>query len=644
MNVPPIIGFVTTTQDDVNHARTLATQKGCRLVIAQCCLEDALEPAQRMVSCEGAEVILSRRGTACMLRDYVDVPVISLPENLTSLIHAVKKALLVGSNVGITLFQTIKSDIALCEELLGTHLDIITYTGKKTLEAGVRSAKKRGVDVVIGGGATLCAAEKYDITFVPLHEYDILSEAVFDNVLNIISTRRQHIEKNERYHTILNGVSDGIIAVDAMGMVNEANDRASSLLHLESQDIIGMNIKKIFNDDELLQTYSSGQNGSRVIITSRKDRLLVKSFSMRTGSDRKVIGAVYSIQSAAQILQAKESVRISYNKDFLARYQLKDFIHRDKKMVEILDRVRLYAATDATLLITGESGTGKEILAQGVHMSSPRHAGPFVSINCSGMPEQLLESELFGYVEGAFTGSRRSGKVGLFELAKGGTVFLDEIGSIPMSFQTRLLRVLQEKEVMRIGSNVLTPVDMRVIAASNRNLEHEVQAGRLREDLYFRLNVLAVNIPPLRERGNDVALIFESFLKEAVKRHSHPTFRVPAACIERLCCFSWPGNVRQLQSFVEHLVTLTPREFDPHVFSRLVDALEQSMLRPAPAVSIASSHAARRKEVQPLLTPEQIRTALISSGNNKGYTAKILGVSRTTLWRMLRRWDISLDL
>jgi Transcriptional regulator containing PAS, AAA-type ATPase, and DNA-binding domains len=186
------------------------------------------------------------------------------------------------------------------------------------------------------------------------------------------------------------------------------------------------------------------------------------------------------------------------------------------------------------------------------------------------MPEQLLESELFGYVEGAFTGSRRSGKVGLFELAKGGTVFLDEIGSIPMSFQTRLLRVLQEKEVMRIGSNVLTPVDMRVIAASNRNLEHEVQAGRLREDLYFRLNVLAVNIPPLRERGNDVALIFESFLKEAVKRHSHPTFRVPAACIERLCCFSWPGNVRQLQSFVEHLVTLTPREFDPHARMHLM--------------------------------------------------------------------------
>lgn len=644
MNVPPIIGFVTTIRDDISHAQALATQKGCRLVIAHCYLEDALEPAKRMVACDSAEVILSRRGTACMLRDHVDVPVISLPENLTSLIHAVKKALLVGSKVGITLFQTINSDIALCEELLDTHLDVITYTGKKTLEAGVYSAKKRGVDVVIGGGATLNAAEKYDLNFVPLHEYDILSEAVFDNVLNIVTTRRQHIEKNERYHTILNGVSDGIIAVDATGMVNEANDRAARLLHLQSSDLIGKNIRKIFNDADLLQTFSSGQNDSRVFITSRKDRLLVKSFSMRAGNDRKVIGAVYSIQSAAQIIQAKECVRISYNKDFLARYRLKDFIHRDKKMVEILERVRLYAATDATLLITGESGTGKEILAQGVHMASPRHAEPFVSINCSGMPEQLLESELFGYVEGAFTGSRRSGKVGLFELAKGGTVFLDEIGSIPMSFQTRLLRVLQEKEVMRIGSNVLTPVDMRVIAASNRNLEHEVQVGRIREDLYFRLNVLTVNIPPLRERGNDVALIFDSFLKEAALRHSRPAFRVPDACIDRLCRFHWPGNVRQLQSFVEHLVTLTPREFDPHVFSRLVDALERSQLRPVPATSTGFATVKRSREVQPLLSPEQIRSALINSGNNKGHTAKMLGVSRTTLWRMLRRWDISLDL
>lgn len=673
----PVIGFVITARDSLEHVNTLARKKGCRLVSIQSGLEDALHPARRMVERDGVEAILSRRGTAFMLREHVDVPVMSLPDNTVSLIRAVKRALMVGPRVAITVFQSQDSNIDLCEEMLGIRLDTIIYTSKKTLESGVLAARNRGADVVIGGGVTQWAAEKHDVPYVHLHEHDEITEVIFENLISVIHNRRMEMEKHERFRAILNSVSDGVMAVDTEGRINELNARACAMLQLDETEALGRKFRQVLPDAELARTFRTGRQVSRITMDGQGRRLLVNGLPIRAPADNSLRGAVYSMQLATQVLQAEERVRASFKAGLSTRYRLEDFWHKDAHMAAVIQRARRYAAAAATVLVTGESGTGKEILAQGIHRASPRGSGPFVSINCSAMPEQLLESELFGYVEGAFTGSRRGGKIGMFELAQGGTVFLDEIGTIPPAFQSRLLRVLQEKEVMRVGSNVIMPLDVRVIAATNRDLAREVRRGRLREDLYFRLNVLSVDIPPLRERRGDIALIFRRLLREAAQRHQLAPLAVPAAGTRALCRLPWPGNVRQLQSFVEHLVILSPQGFDPEVFERLFGELERYVGKggaialaagvpdgfaagfpPAalgaplgvlpdarPAGFDGAGQAAFVPAPAPVprrvITPEMAHAALRRAGNSRTEAARLLGVSRCTLWRMLRRWEMA---
>jgi propionate catabolism operon transcriptional regulator len=217
-----------------------------------------------------------------------------------------------------------------------------------------------------------------------------------------------------------------------------------------------------------------------------------------------------------------------------------------------------YAATEGTVLITGESGTGKEMVAQGIHNASARRDRPFVAINCAAFPEALLESELFGYEEGAFTGSRRGGRAGLFEAAHTGTIFLDEVGDVPVTLQTRLLRVLQERQVLRLGSNDPTPVDVRVVAATNRDLKKEIARGAFREDLYYRLNILPIHVPPLRERRDDVGPIAEALLRDALGRHRAPDAlpNALATVLPWLGAYAWPGNVRELENVLERIAVV----------------------------------------------------------------------------------------
>jgi transcriptional regulator with PAS, ATPase and Fis domain len=296
---------------------------------------------------------------------------------------------------------------------------------------------------------------------------------------------------------------------------------------------------------------------------------------------------------------------------------------------------------DSTVLITGETGTGKEILAHSIHTLGPRRKGPFISINCAAIPDQLLESELFGYEEGAFTGSRRGGKPGLFELAHNGAIFLDEIGATPMSLQSRLLRVLQEHEVMRIGGDRLIPVNVRVIAATNQNLCLEVQKGRFREDLYFRLDVLTIHVPPLRERMDDLPVLVQALIHRCARNSRMQSLALPKCYLDKLMELRWPGNVRQLQNFVEKLVILCEDGFKADVFEQLyTDLLGYSLVRDREAnlertsVNDFLRHKARDDEAR------SIRKALEESGFCKTTAAKKLGVSRTTLWRKMREMGL----
>jgi propionate catabolism operon transcriptional regulator len=285
--------------------------------------------------------------------------------------------------------------------------------------------------------------------------------------------------------------------------------------------------------------------------------------------------------------------------------------------------------TDSTVLLQGESGTGKEMLAQGIHLASRRKKGPFVAINCAALPENLLESELFGYEEGSFTGARKGGKPGLFELAHHGTIFLDEMGELPLILQARLLRVLQEREVMRIGGSKVIPVDVRVIAATNRKLVDQVHQGLFREDLFFRLAILVLRIPPLRERKEDIPLLIEAFIRDWNKTNR---LHLTDDDIRKLQSYSWPGNVRELSNFIERaMVLLEAGEsidlFDPNVW---INAERQPMHKTNVSFETMGPGTEETEE-------EYIKRVLKEEGGNMGRAAKRMGMHRSTLWRKIKR-------
>lgn len=320
-----------------------------------------------------------------------------------------------------------------------------------------------------------------------------------------------------------------------------------------------------------------------------------------------------------------------HDQGLMAKYQFTDIMGGSLLLINTITQARKFARTRSTVLITGESGTGKELFAQSIHNESDRRRGPFVAVNCAALPENLLESELYGYEEGAFTGAKRGGKPGLFELAHGGTIFMDEIGELGPQLQVRLLRVIQQKEVMRVGGDKVMSVDVRIITATNRNLLEAVKKGNFREDLYYRLNVLPLNVPPLRERTEDIPPLFTHFLNR--NRAGKALGNIPAQILSRLKGYSWPGNVRELENLVERYCAIG--EEDPSNFCTLKELIGR----------LVGNDRAENRDSQKITvevgTFEEIESKIIGQlaslfPDSKQELAKALGISRTTLWRKLK--------
>ncbi len=305
-------------------------------------------------------------------------------------------------------------------------------------------------------------------------------------------------------------------------------------------------------------------------------------------------------------------------------------IGKSRRFVEVLRLADDVAPTSSTVLIGGESGTGKEVLARYLHEASHRADGPFLSINCGALPETLLESELFGHVKGSFTGAVRD-KQGLFAAARGGTFFLDEVGEMPPSLQVKLLRVLQQREVIPVGATESIPVDVRIIAATNRDLDDEVRAGRFRSDLFYRLNVIAVELPPLRERRDDLILLIDRFLQDLATEHGTEPKALSPEAMDVVMVYDWPGNVRELQNALEHAVVLSrdtliePASLPERLTRRRKEPLVAERAQPTPALD--------------LIERAYIMHVLASEGGNKTRAAEVLGIDPSTLYRKLSRYE-----
>jgi len=303
-----------------------------------------------------------------------------------------------------------------------------------------------------------------------------------------------------------------------------------------------------------------------------------------------------------------------------------EIIGRSLKMRSIFEKIPVIANSDLNVLIEGETGTGKDLLARVIHRYSPRSRKPFITVSCPSIPDTLLESELFGFKKGAFTGAI-SDKPGKFEICNGGTIYLDEVGDIPLHLQVKLLRVIEEHEFEKLGDNRPIKVDVRIIAATNKNLEEEVKKGNFREDLYYRLNVLNIGLPPLRERKEDIPLLIEHLIDKLNKKRGKEVIGIEEKAMDILCSYEWPGNVRELQNVFEYIFV--------HINSRVigVNCLPPYLRQRRREVKIGSLSKVEK---------ELIINALRDTGYNKKKVARILGISRTTLWRKMKKYGINI--
>lgn len=375
-------------------------------------------------------------------------------------------------------------------------------------------------------------------------------------ILSLIFQDQMPYEQREHeLRTILNSTDDGIIALNKNGQITHINEVASEILDFCGKEVLGKNIDHFYQTKlPILKTLQTGQSYTLKEVEIKNDRKIIHFLSSGVpiiNDKGQVIGAVVTIKDYRQVEQIISKVD---RKRHLTNFD--GIVYQSAKMRRIVDTAKMVAKGCSTILLRGESGTGKELFAKAIHMESNRSNAPFIAINCAALPDTLLESELFGYEEGSFTGAAKGGKKGLFEQANTGTLFLDEIGEISPQVQVRLLRVLQENTIRRIGADSEILVDVRIIATTHRDLEGMIEKGEFREDLYYRLNVIPLIIPPLRERPEDIPLIALHLVRKICKKLKKTEILLSKDSIEFLMTQAWPGNVRQLENTLERIINV----------------------------------------------------------------------------------------
>ncbi len=460
-----------------------------------------------------------------------------------------------------------------------------------------------------------------------------------------LAIRRKNRElalTNNRLTNIFNTMSDGVLMIDGRGIVSQVNPAAQKILERSERELTGIAIDRVFGGSagptrRLLATREPYEDAELIIDTKKGLCHCFASGEAVTDEQGNVIGGVIILRPIKQIQNL-----VNRFGGYHATLQFNDIVGESVEILEAVRMAKLAAATAANILLQGESGTGKEIFAQAIHNRSEQRNGPFVALNCGVIPRELIGSELFGYVEGAFTGAKRGGKSGKFELASGGTLFLDEIGDMPLEQQIALLRVLQEKKVTRIGGDKVIPVNVRIICATNQNLLQEVEKGAFRQDLYYRLNVISITIPPLRNRIDDIPPLFRHFL-DLIGRDRGGKFRVEPAVIEYLRRYAWPGNVRELQNVVERAVSLS--EAGLITLAELPAEILAGPPVPAgpplyPLAYRAGLGREQRRQLAGEAERQRILLLLSNSGGNVSLAAREMGVSRNTLYRKMRLYAI----
>ena len=511
------------------------------------------------------------------------------------------------------------------EELCQAKINLYDVWDEKSSAEVIERGCQQGADVFVAAGTICGLCDKQGIPRVHIETKSEAIETALRSAVSVARTINLERMKSSLMYTILNNDEDSIIAINEDGKILAANNQAYRTFQVSTTErIVGQPVDKVFRRFNWRQAARGGNEKASELLEIRGKKYYVEYQPIT--DDSAGSGTIIVTKSTEQIQETESKIRQSLSEQGLtAKYTFEDLIGSSPAIQDNIRMAKRYSRVDSNVLIMGETGTGKELFAHSIHQESSRRNEPFVALNCAALPENLLESELFGYEPGAFSGASKNGKIGLFELAHRGTIFLDEIGEMPISLQAKLLRALQEREIRRIGSDRVKSIDVRVISATNINIEKQIEEGKFRSDLYYRLNLLDIVIPPLRERKEDVQELVDFYLTRFACDMGRRIPRVSKGAAKMLRDYDWPGNVRELRNICEKLIVLTETP----------EITEEDLYR----LKIFKDYQKRQKKKADMKENIDDIYEQLQPRRKKQDIAKELGVSRTTLWRMAKRQE-----
>ncbi|WP_251861701.1 sigma 54-interacting transcriptional regulator [Clostridium sp. Marseille-Q2269] len=454
-----------------------------------------------------------------------------------------------------------------------------------------------------------------------------------ENQIKIDNTNKKLLETYQYMNTIVDSISSGIYVVDSNGQVKTINKAACSILNITDKDLLEKSVESILpNWKYIFERIRNGKTyeDKEAVLNDEyiKGRYNVSATPIRI--ENEMIGMVIVFKEIKTVLDL-----VNKYSGMRAVYNFQDIVGESQEIKRVINYAKSISSSPSTVLIEGESGTGKELLAQSIHNYSDRRENSFIAINCGAIPKSLIESELFGYEDGAFTGARRGGHAGKFELANGGTLFLDEIGEMPLDMQVNLLRVLQEGYVTRVGGDKIIPVNVRIIGATNKDLKKEVDKGTFRQDLYYRLSVIPIKLPPIRERKGDLPILIRYFLRNKAIKLNKPMPKLKRDVYFNMLQYNWPGNIRELENFIENIVNLNG-DSSFMLEQDCKDANDNHSFHENNIELLYSSKIKTLAEIE----KEAIINTLNEYNDNMSQTAKALGITRATLYSKIKKYEI----
>ena len=635
------IGFIGPYRGTCDLAMRIAQQRGIPIDCSFGVLEEVFPVAERMFTA-GIEVIVACYPSSQLLTQKYGKKIIEVHISNYAFLSAALDAREYDRKIAFISFggEDRNLDIPLVERALDVKIctfEMVTVAARDTL---VREIAAQGIHVIIStalglrktaaaNGIALCLIKK---------DSETLTQAIL--------TAKALVDEREQLAQFKNYIykePDAVLAADNRGNISIFNPAMCQLTGLQESYALGLPLEMLAQHNHVLRMISQKQ---RLFLLNNK-QYIVTQFTSNTpieksGQDIYKVIEIETPFARRQVLKGKAA-----RDTFRGKYHFEDIVGESPAILSTVSTAKQYAKVNSTILLYGETGVGKELFAQSIHNASFSN-GPFIAINCAALPDNLLESELYGYEEGAFTGARSGGKMGLFELASGGTLFLDEIGEISLAAQARLLRSIQERQIIRLGGTSAINVNCRIISATNRDLKAAVENGTFRSDLFYRLNVLQLRIPPLRERVEDIEILARK-LQTKYLNSERKQVTIDDHLLNRLTEYEWPGNVRELEAFLERLIvtsketTVTRKHFES-VFSRMIGTQTAQPVRKNYSKEASRDFIEVKLGTLEDMTYQLIQEVYRKTDSSTGKSCKFLGISRATLWRKLKQSSNNTDI